>query len=134
MKAGMLAGGGERNAMEVPAREFNQRAEDYYRNYLRLRQTQEAFTCLREDVTGLLMDGVLRPAEVRRCLSYCLPFGNMPGFVADAENEVVRDLCSEEMLKTLINIVLLSVAHDQMESSKRRNREEDRVEHSSLLR
>jgi hypothetical protein len=134
LKAGMLAGIRGRSAMSLPAREFNQRAEEYYREDLRRRQIRESFAHLREDLDGLLKGSVVRREELRRGLSYCLSFGNVCDYLIDVEEDVVQDICSEETLKTLANLVLLSVACDQSESSEGTSSDErDCVEHSALL-
>ncbi len=133
LKTGVLSGVRVRTAMGVPAREFNQRAEEYYREHLRQRQIREAFVYLREDFDHFLDEGVLKREEVRRCLAYCFGLGKLSDLLTDSEEEAVQDLCSEERLKFLVNVVLLSVAHDQAESCQGKYSEESPVEHSALL-
>ncbi len=111
--AGRLTGGilqelGARQPLAVPAAEFNSAAERYYRTGLSARHMAEAFSFLEEDLT---VAGSWREGE-RSVLQAFMEGRDAAGFVRDCRADVLLDRAPEEVLRTLIGLLILSVHQD----------------------
>ncbi|MGH9800696.1 MAG: hypothetical protein ACRD82_10050, partial [Blastocatellia bacterium] len=115
--AGKLVQGilGDRNALsplELSAGEFNRQAEHYYRNDLRCRHTSEAFAFLLDDLRQLESASSKFTNGFRKTL-HSLCGGREPQkLVASLQSRVIADDVTEEELLLLINLMLVSIAHD----------------------
>jgi hypothetical protein len=115
---GILEGAGLRSPMQMKAEEFNLQAERYYRDALRRRHITEAFEFLIDDLRGLERRAGQVDGAVRRALRDCLKGRGATEMVERLRPRVVADDATEDELRALINITLLSVHHDLKDSEK----------------
>lgn len=102
-----------RSPMNITADEFNQAAEEYYRNDLRKTHLVEAFRILREDFLGfeafLYEDGCGEYQEAVRCV---LGNGEPLKFLDAIKRDVVEEGASEDDLKKLIQLMLILIGYE----------------------
>src|SRR5262249_977473 len=112
----ILEDAGLRSPMQMKAEEFNLQAERYYRDTLRRRHISEAFEFLAGDLRAMERraeqdDGALR-SDLRDCLK-----GRGAAETAERlRSRVVTDEATEDELRALINLALLSVSQDLKDS------------------
>ncbi|HEY6402623.1 MAG TPA: hypothetical protein VI479_14500, partial [Blastocatellia bacterium] len=119
---GILESAGEsaglRSPMRMKAEEFNLQAERYYRDTLRRRHIAEAFEFLIDDLRAVEKRAAQDAGDARNALRDCL---NGRGAARTAErlrSRVIADDATEDELRALINLTLLSIHHDMEESRK----------------
>lgn len=105
---GILQGFPERQALYVNAREFNQQAEDYYRNELRERQIAESFAFLEEDTRDIEHAG----NEARQALRHCIGDRPPEEFTTEMRSAILENSISDTDLIRLLNLCLLSIGQD----------------------
>lgn len=105
---GILKELGARQPLSVPAAEFNSAAERYYRTGLCTRHMAEAFSFLEEDLAlaGSWKEGC------RTMLQTFMEGRDATGFVRNCRSDVLMDRAPEEVLRTLIGLLVLSVHQD----------------------
>jgi hypothetical protein len=119
---GILESAGEstglRSPMRMKAEDFNLQAERYYRDTLRRRHIAEAFEFLIDDLRAIEKRAAQDAGDVGNALRDCL---NGRGAAKTAErlrSRIVTDDATEDELRALINLTLLSIHHDMEESRK----------------
>jgi hypothetical protein len=119
---GILESAGEsaglRSPMRMKAEEFNLQAERYYRDTLRRRHIAEAFEFLIDDLRVVEKRAAQDAGDARNALRDCL---NGRGAAKTAERlrpRIVADDATEDELRELINLTLLSIHQDMEESRK----------------
>jgi hypothetical protein len=107
---GILEKAGAGSAMDLDARDFNQAAERYYRDELRRRHLDEAFTLLRQDLRALEAgwgrDNGIGPLRL-------IGEDQSPlEFLSRVKDDVGEERVSADDLRRLVNLVLISLYHD----------------------
>lgn len=109
---GILDSIGAKKPLHVPAQEFNRAAEDHYRTTLRHTHLAEALQLLRDDLPKL--EKFAEHDSVYRCSLHDICDNRSLLRTYDQLVTAVRlDRLHSESLLQLINLVLLSVHHDQ---------------------
>lgn len=111
---GILAEAGTSHPLKVPAKTFNQAAERYYRTTLRPQYLDEALTVLIEDWEDVVSRRQHDDARVQALLAEVLPDVAPSTFLKSCRQGLLQDTLSQEMIQTLIYLILLSVVLDQM--------------------
>jgi hypothetical protein len=127
---GILKSAGEsaglRSSMRMKAEEFNLQAERYYRDALRRRHIAEAFDFLIDDLRAVEKRAAHGDLAARDVLRDCL---NGRGAAKTAERLRARaatDDATEDELRTLINLTLLSI-HRDMKDAERDETDRERI-------
>ncbi len=108
-----------RSPLRVRGREFNQAAEKHYRTTLRKRHVEEALCLLDEDAARMFAPGMSGAGEIyREGLHFSLRDRGVPEFLAAVRDDILDETASTAELKTLINIVLITISHDIKESKR----------------
>jgi hypothetical protein len=107
---------GERTALEVRAQDFNQAAEDYYRQDLRRVHLAEGLQALAEDLASLHFRRAAQGPEFRQALAFCLGQGEPASLVAELSPALLVDELTPDDALRLINLLLISLAHDAQEA------------------
>jgi hypothetical protein len=115
---GILEDTGLRSPMRMKAEEFNHQAERYYRDALRRRHTAEAFEFLIDDLRALEKRSARVDGAVRKALRDCLKGRDAAEMAERLRSRVVADEATEDELRSLINLTLLSVHLDLKASEK----------------
>jgi hypothetical protein len=115
---GILENTGLRSPMQMKAEEFNLQAERYYRDALRRRHTAEAFEFLIDDLRALEKRAAQADVAVRKALRDCLKGRRATEVAERLRPRVVADEATEDELRALINLTLLSVRFDLEDSEK----------------
>jgi len=115
---GILDTAGARSPLDLSADTFNQAAEKYYREDLRNRHIREAFGLLREDMEGLEDVSDDSKRDIQRMLNGILKERTAGEFLADAEQEVIRETASPATLAKMIQLVLVQI-HDQTQCNRK---------------
>ncbi len=103
---------GSKSPLNVRAAEFNGAAERYYRDSLRIRHLEEAFRFLEEDLRELhQVTGSLR-SEFLGALRYTIGERVAVELARSVRTAVIWETVSEEELRKLIYLVLISIAVD----------------------
>jgi len=102
----------------MKAEEFNLQAERYYRDALRRRHTAEAFEFLIDDLRALEKRAAHADVAVRKALRDCLKGRRATEMAERLRPRVVADEATEDELRALINLTLLSVHLDIKDSEK----------------
>jgi hypothetical protein len=117
LTSGVLAELGARDALKVPAEEFNLAAERYFRTTLLTAHMREAFDSLSSSVRNLESFPGLTSSPRRRALDYAA--GNMGAaeLVEAARNRVLNRASSQDELNRLINLLLIDIQAESEASS-----------------
>ncbi len=118
---GILSGSNRKSPMLMRAEEFNLRAESYYREDLRRKHLAEAFHFLIEELRGLELIEAHFDEQIRHSLDACLRGQPAADFVVETQRQVIDDLASEEEIRHIINLTLLTIYHDQKVSERMLN-------------
>ncbi|MBK7599411.1 MAG: hypothetical protein IPJ07_13170 [Acidobacteria bacterium] len=115
---GILADGKVRSPMQLPAEDFNMQAEHYYRDKLRRRHLAEAFEFLIEDLRALELEAMHFDGRLKQALHDCLPNRGATQLAIELQACAIAGDASEEELRRLINLMLLSIHQDLQASEK----------------
>ncbi|MGB8768560.1 MAG: hypothetical protein WCC92_03025 [Candidatus Korobacteraceae bacterium] len=107
---GTLSEAGSKNPMHLRAAEFNQAAEEYYREGLRTAQLAEAFQHLREDLVLRHNEGDSVALNVTRCE---MRVQDPLRFLDSIRERLLRDELSTHELTLLLNLLLIFTADAQ---------------------
>ncbi|MCU0581978.1 MAG: hypothetical protein MUF26_05950 [Syntrophales bacterium] len=110
---------GARTPMNLSADTFNQAAERYYRTELHDRHTREALMFFQQDARRL--DSPARPHTqlIRQALHATLQDRAVSDYVSDAEQAILNDTISQEMIEKMIGLMTISLATEQQEDAVR---------------
>jgi hypothetical protein len=92
--------------MNLPAGEFNQAAEKYYRTALREQHTRESFDILGEDIIKLDKVSSDVGHEMRNLLHSILQGKNPASFMETAQSEVIREKAAPQTLEKIVYLIL----------------------------
>ena len=116
----VVKGIAERSQSDDPlrwkAREFNLRAEQYYRTQLRLEQLREAFQELCEDAAALHR----ADCDVRRLVRHGVRVQDPVRLLGGLEERLLRDQLSAQEIVTLLNLLIVLICHDERQQEGER--------------
>jgi hypothetical protein len=106
---GILDQANAKSPMNLPAGEFNQAAEKYYRTALREQHIRESFDILREDIIKLdqATSGVTQ--EMRSLLQSIVQDKNPASFMEAAQSEVMLGKAAPQTLGKIVYLILAHV-------------------------
>ncbi len=100
------------NPLDVSAAEFNQAAEHYHRNQLRLRHIEEGFSFLMYDAFHMDIDRRGYGGGLRQTLNDILGAKTAVEFTAIAKRDFAKETIASETLIKLTQLLLVNIAHD----------------------
>jgi hypothetical protein len=115
---GILESTGADSPMNLAADEFNLASELYYRTALKRRHLIEAMSFLQEDLRTIAQGSAESGRDYREALSYSTKDREGCEFLTTVQNDVLDEAASLEILKALINLVLITVHHESVCASK----------------
>ena len=108
---------GGKSPLKQDAQEFNSAAERYYRTELKTKHLEESLNFLGEDIAELESDRFSLHESIREALSYTLKEKSPKNFFDIARCDVIGDNASTDVLRKLINIVIVTIYLDCEKSS-----------------
>jgi hypothetical protein len=105
-----VAGDSGEDAMRTNARDFNQRAEGFYREGLRRQHLREALAHLHEDLAELERSDC---AEIRGCLRHGVRLQDPARLLREIEPRLLSDDLSLHEISALLNLIVLLVVQDR---------------------
>lgn len=118
---GILSDSNRSSPMGMKAEEFNLRAERYYREELRRKHMAEAFHFLIEDLRGLELIEAHFDERIKHSLDAWERNQGAADFVVELQHRAINDLASEDEIRQIINLTLLTIYHDQKVSERMLN-------------
>jgi hypothetical protein len=110
---GILDEVGARSPFQLTGSDFNGAAERHYRGRLRRRHLEEAFPLLEAKAAALDSWEAWRSGRFNRPMLDLLAGRGAADYVRAARPGVLRGTASEAVLRTLIHLTLLGIAHDR---------------------
>jgi hypothetical protein len=107
--AGFLGESRSRRPLQWKAREFNLRAEQYYRDELRHQHLREAFQDLCREVEALQSDD----CDVHHLVRHGVRVQDPARFLRGIEERLVRDELSVQEITLVLNLMLVLIARDE---------------------
>ncbi len=108
----ILSTAGAAHPLEMPAREFNQSAEHYYRHILRQQQMRAAATALAEDLKRLDDMAMLKRHGYDQALSAILHGQSAGDFFDSIRRDLIHERIGSQALCKLIHLTLLTIDAD----------------------
>jgi hypothetical protein len=108
---------GGKSPLKEDAEDFNRAAERYYRTELKTKHLEESLNFLGEDIAELEAEMFSSKEPFREALSYTLREKTLREFFESARSEVLSENASTEVLRKLINIVIITIYLDCEKSS-----------------
>ncbi|MBO0863315.1 MAG: hypothetical protein J2P21_33450, partial [Chloracidobacterium sp.] len=115
---GILEDAGLRSPMQIKAEEFNLQAERYYRDTLRRRHIAEAYEFLMDDLRAMERRAAQGDCDLGSDLRDCLKGRGAVETVERLQSRIGNDEATEDDLRALINLTLLSVDQDLKDSEQ----------------
>jgi len=110
---GILDTAGASAPLKLPAADFNQAAEHYYRESLRSRQMEEGLDGLQEDLAAIDAPQSWRQGRYNRPLYKLLKGQSAEGYVRRHRQALLFEMASEETLEKLIHLVMLTTVEQR---------------------
>ncbi len=105
-----IAGDSAEDAMHTDARDFNQRAEEFYREGLRREHLREALAHLRDDLEELERDNC---PELRGCLRHGVRLQDPARILREIEPRLLADDLSLHEISAMLNLMVLLALQDR---------------------
>ena len=118
LTSGILESTGADSPMNLTADEFNLASERYYRTVLKKRHLVEAMRFLHEDLLAMELGSAESGRDYREALSYSTKDREACEFLTTVQNDVLDEAAPLEVLKALIDLVLITVHHESVCASK----------------
>ncbi|WP_315971674.1 hypothetical protein [Geobacter metallireducens] len=118
---GILAGTGTRSAMATPAADFNRGAESFYRQGLRFRHLSEALDMLEERLTALDRQATEGDSSTATLLADLTGGGGGASYLRRVRRDLLDENLPAESLRTVIALVIASIANDTEHAAARIN-------------
>jgi hypothetical protein len=129
---GILDTAGASSAMQLDARDFNRRAETYYREDLRRRHMAEALDLLAEDLR--ILDRRAQADErIAASLRGVLGGREPAPYLARLTDDLLEERAPLEEVRRLIWLVLTSIAYDVEEAEARLDGQRRPLEHTASV-
>ncbi len=113
---GILKEGNGSSPLNLSGREFNLAAEKYYRQDLRKRHILEALGVLKTDFMKIDSHTICGDCLFRAGLKTILDDKNSLSFLTQAEKDLLEERATEETLRKLIHLTLLTIYSDIKQS------------------
>jgi hypothetical protein len=110
-----VVGDSPEDAMHSHARDFNQRAEEFYRDGLRRDHLREAMAHLRSDLEELERTDC---AEIKGCLRHGVRLQDPARLLREIEPRLLSDDLSLHEISALLNLMVLLVLQDRRRTSE----------------
>ncbi len=110
-----VVGDSTEDAMHSGARDFNQRAEEFYREKLRREHLREALAHLRDDLAELERDEC---AEMRGCLRHGVRLQDPARVLREIDQRFLCDDLSLHEISALLNLIVLLVLRDRRRAAE----------------
>ncbi len=110
-----VVGDPDAKPMSMDARDFNQKAEQFYREGLRREHLREALAHLREDFPELERSDC---AETRGCLHHGVRVQDPARLLREIEARLLSDDLSLHEISALLNLIVLLVVQDRRRAEK----------------
>lgn len=107
---------GVKSPLQMKADDFNKAAESFYRNELKMRHVKEGFRFLEEDLHMVAVAFGKDIPAIQNALRSTLKDQEVSRFVSIARRKVIEDEISMGDLIKLINLILISVHCDRIQS------------------
>ncbi len=118
---GILSGSNRKSPMQMKAEEFNLQAERYYREELRRKHLAEAFHFLIEDLRELELIESHFDDQIKHSLNVLLRDQGAADSIVELQHRAINDLASEDEIRQIINLTLLTIYRDQKISERKLN-------------
>jgi hypothetical protein len=118
---GILEQAGASSPLKLSGQEFNLAAERYYREVLRRRHMEEAFSVLTDDCRRMDTRESCGGGSSREALAALLGGRNALEFLASVRGEVMEGRAPKQALQRLIHLVLLAAQSDLEKSERERS-------------
>ena len=105
---GILDEAGARSPLQLSAQQFNQAAEQYYRETLRRKQMEEGLTLLEKDLAAIDTPRAWRQGRYNRPLYKLLRGLSAAEFLTRHRQAILFEMASEETLAKLIHLFILT--------------------------
>lgn len=106
------------NPMKVPAEQFNQAAEDYYREILKVSHLTEALEYFERDLQRLDQAACRGDNAMIAALEYNLNGQSAISFLTNIKHDLLADELDIESLQRLINLLIFSIHRDQARADR----------------
>jgi hypothetical protein len=116
LTSGILGHLNASDPMKVPAEQFNQAAEDYYRETLQKEHLIEALEYLERDLQGLDEAACLGDKNLVKSLKYNVNGQSCCSFLKRIKRDLLADQLDIETLQSLINLLILTVSRDTVQA------------------
>jgi hypothetical protein len=108
-----LSGGGRRTVLRSRGKDFNQAAEQYYRDTLRVDHMREAFALFRKAARELDSWESWRKGNYNKALLWLLDGTSTEEFLLSVRRDTLSESLPKKMTQKLICLMLLVLNHQQ---------------------
>ena len=115
---GIMARLNTSSPMNVPAAQFNQAAEDHYRETLKQAHLAEALEYLERDLQRLDQAACLGDKAMLEALKYNLNGQSASNFLKNIKRDLLAEELDIETLQRLINLLIFSIHRDQARAAR----------------
>lgn len=112
-----ISGGNRHSALRINGQEFNQSAEQYYRDQLRVDHMHEAFTAFRKTAQELDSWESWRKGHYNKALIWLLDGTNADAFLASIRRDTLSERLPADVCQKAICLLLLALNHQQTRHS-----------------
>jgi hypothetical protein len=112
-----IFGGSRRSVMQTSGQEFNQAAEQYYRDQLRVDHMREAFTAFRKAAQELDSWESWRKGRYNKALLWLLEGTNTDEFLALIQRDTLSEALPADVCRKTIYLLLLVLNHQKTKHS-----------------
>jgi hypothetical protein len=107
-----------RDPMAVPAGQFNQVAEDHYREGLKKTHLAESVEYLERDLQRLDQAACLGDISIPKALDYNLNGQSALTFLKNIKRDLLADALDVDTLQRLINLLIFTIHRDQLRAER----------------
>ncbi|MDT8421921.1 MAG: hypothetical protein RQ754_15955 [Desulfuromonadales bacterium] len=107
-----------KDPMKVPAEQFNQAAEDHYRETLKQAHMVEALEYLERDLQRLDQAACIGDHSMLEALQYNLNGQSASAFLKNVKRDLLADEIDTEALQRLINLLIFTIHRDQARADR----------------
>jgi hypothetical protein len=115
---GIVARLNAKNPMSVPPEQFNQAAEDHYRETLKHSHMVEALEYLERDLQRLDQAACIGDNAIIEALKYNLQGQSASNFLKKIKRDLLADELDIETLQRLINLLIFTIHRDQVRADR----------------
>jgi hypothetical protein len=112
-----ISDGGRRTVLQTSGQEFNQAAEQYYRDKLRVDHMREAFAAFRKAARELDSWESWRKGNYNKALLWLLDGTNTDQFLVSIRRDALSESLPEQVIQKMIYLLLLVLNHQQTKHS-----------------